>query len=396
MARKIGAHAVFIDQHTILKNGVVHLDDQGYITDIQHFPSGIQEQAGLEFYNGMLVPGFVNAHCHLELSHLRGRLLPGAGMAAFIEAAVSSRGQLPPDAYQAQVSAIDEMRRSGIVAVGDVCNTPASFTAKKQSPLYWHNFAEIMGQNPASARASFEHGLGLLRSAAPMAASISAHSQYSASSSLIGLVAEHCDLNQGIFAIHNQESASERAFVTAKEGSFSALFSKLGFPADTYIPYPEQDALQGLLPYLPEQAKIILVHNVHTQERDAAAAVEALGSSRLFWCLCPQSNLFIEGQLPAVEMLARSGARLCLGTDSLASCQRLSIFHEMKIVAEHFPALPLPQILEWATINGAHALNIAGQYGSIAKGKRPGLSIIAGLDLQNCRLNPTSIIKPLL
>ena len=395
MARKIGAHAVFIDRHTILKNGVVHVDDQGYITDIQHFPSGIQEQAGLEFYNGMLVPGFVNAHCHLELSHLRGKLQPGAGMSAFIEAAVSSRGQLPPDAYQEQVSAIDEMRRSGIVAVGDVCNTPASFTAKKQSPLYWHNFAEIMGQNPASARASFEQGLNLLRSAGGMAASLSAHSQYSASSTLIGLIAEHCDLNQGIFSIHNQESASEREYVTAKNGPFAALFSKLGFPTDTFSPYPAQDALQGLLPYLPEQAKVMLVHNVHSSARDVSAAVDAIGS-RLFWCLCPQSNLFIEERLPDAEMLARSGACICLGTDSPASCQRLSILQEMKVLSEHFPALPLPQILEWATINGAHALNIAGQYGSIAKGKRPGLSVIAGLDLQNCRLSPTSIIKPLL
>ncbi|RYF81051.1 MAG: hypothetical protein EON98_12840, partial [Chitinophagaceae bacterium] len=100
-----------------------------------------------------------------------------------------------------------------------------------------------------------------------------------------------------------------------------------------------------------------------------------------FFCLCVNANQYIEGVMPPVELFRKNGCRIVLGTDSLASNWSLSILDEMKTIRKHFPAIPLEEMLQWATINGANALGFDETLGSFENGKRPGVILLDGEDL---------------
>ena len=115
-----------------------------------------------------------------------------------------------------------------------------------------------------------------------------------------------------------------------------------------------------------------------------------------WFVLCPESNLFIENLLPDIELFRKNKLQICLGTDSLSSNHKLSILDEMKTIQSHFPSIPLIEIVSWATINGARALEMDSWAGTIEIGKRPGINLITGMDLQQLRLQPQSQIRKLI
>jgi cytosine/adenosine deaminase-related metal-dependent hydrolase len=115
----------------------------------------------------------------------------------------------------------------------------------------------------------------------------------------------------------------------------------------------------------------------------------------LFWCLCPRANLYIENRVPPVDLLTEEGCRIVIGTDSLASNESLDILAELKVLQDHFPEIPLAELVRWATLNGAMALRQKNTYGSIRRGKRPGLLLLQDVDLLNMRLLPESRVRRL-
>jgi cytosine/adenosine deaminase-related metal-dependent hydrolase len=136
-----------------------------------------------------------------------------------------------------------------------------------------------------------------------------------------------------------------------------------------------------LLKFLKNQS-LILVHNVHTSEEDLLFA-KASGK-KIAWCLCPNANLYIGGQLPAIDLFVKNKGEIVLGTDSLASNHQLSILEEIKTIARHFPDITTEQLLRWATINGAKAWQMDKLLGSFEKGKQPGV-ILCENDLSRLR-----------
>ena len=131
----------------------------------------------------------------------------------------------------------------------------------------------------------------------------------------------------------------------------------------------------------------MLVHNTVSQEADISFAGNYF--HRLYWCLCPNANLFIEDKLPDIELFRKHGSCITLGTDSLASNSSLSILEEIKTIQFHFPAVPLCEMLMWATQNGAEALGF-NHLGTFEKGKRPGVILIENIDNNNLGLLPAS------
>jgi cytosine/adenosine deaminase-related metal-dependent hydrolase len=133
----------------------------------------------------------------------------------------------------------------------------------------------------------------------------------------------------------------------------------------------------------------ILVHNTFTKERDIEYAIRNTqsanpDSSDVSWCLCVNANQYIEKALPPVDLLRKHNAAIVIGTDSLASNRSLSILDEIKTINRHFPHIPLDEILQWATLNGAKSLQMDTQLGSFEKGKKPGVVLIQQADdLQN-------------
>jgi cytosine/adenosine deaminase-related metal-dependent hydrolase len=103
-----------------------------------------------------------------------------------------------------------------------------------------------------------------------------------------------------------------------------------------------------------------------------------------------KANQYIEKALPPVDLLQKNGCRIVIGTDSLASNNSLDILDELKTISANFPAIQLAELLQWATLNGAKALQLQDQLGSFEKGKKPGVILIAGLENNNLTAQSTT------
>jgi aminodeoxyfutalosine deaminase len=342
----------------------------------------------VETLQGLLCPGFINCHCHLELSHLKGRLPEGSGLVDFLSAVIRGRGQagVADGTAGAAIAAAElEMLDGGIVAVGDICNTPDTIAQKANGRLYYHNFIETMGFIEGGATSRFAHSVGVFNAFAEAYAipiesnSIVPHAPYSVSAALFRLIAGFP--GNHLLTIHSQESEAENEFLLGGKGDFLRLYQLLGLDVSFFYGTGKR-SLEGFLPYFGRNQTLILVHNVATTADDLMAGGESMraaGGPDLYFCLCPNANLYIGGQLPDVGMLQRYGCDMVIGTDSLASNHRLSILEELKTLQRAFPELSTSTLLRWATANGARALQLETLLGSFSAGKQPGVLLIEDL-----------------
>jgi cytosine/adenosine deaminase-related metal-dependent hydrolase len=356
-----------------LKDGVLGVDEDGMITAV--FSADEAKDARIEniiHFEGLLVPGFVNTHCHLELSHLRGRVRQHTGLVDFVQAVMKLRGLDEAAIGPAMLQADRELFENGIVAVGDISNQGISADIKHGSKIYYHTFLEVMGFNPATARVSVNRVMELREKFGGLPHSIVPHAPYSVSVELFAELRQVWEKLGGPVSMHNQETPDENAFFERKEGGFLKFYEFLGLDIGFYKP-GGKTSLQTVLPMMPDGQKTLLVHNTMSSDADVlfAQALHPL----LYWCLCPNANLYIENRLPDVDMLRAAGLKITLGTDSLASNTRLSIFAEMLCLQEHFE-IPVTELIQWATWNGAEFLGITDRFGSLEAGKTPGINLL--------------------
>jgi cytosine/adenosine deaminase-related metal-dependent hydrolase len=371
---KFKGTAIFTGRELLPENMVLVLSDKGIVQDI--VPETVAGD-NVQQVNGILCPGFVNTHCHLELSHMAGVIPEGTGLPAFLTSVMEKRGTQDPDAQAiAMANAEMAMWQSGIAAVGDICNGTASLQQKKDSTLYYHSFVECLGFVPTFAQNRYDFSKGVLEQfrEAGLPCSIVPHAPYSVSADLFALLS--ATPNNTPISIHNQESEAENTLYRDKTGDFLNFYQHFGMDTTAFQP-TGTNSLPAWLPWF-KQLPLILVHNTFTQESDIQFAKD--NALQAYWCLCPQANLYIENRLPDITLLRNQGCTITLGTDSLASNHQLSIWEEIKTIRKHFPAIPLHEILQWATLNGAMALGIADLYGSFEKGKRPGVVVIDDID----------------
>ena len=195
-----------------------------------------------------------------------------------------------------------------------------------------------------------------------------------------------------ITTVHFKESEQEERLLKNAAGELMESYRAMGISPDMLhdmVP----DHITGIREYITENGNLILVHNTFAGEDDLRAAEER---GNCFFCLCPGSNLYIENTLPPVNEIRERTSAIVIGTDSLASNKSLNMLEEMKIISSSFPSIPLEEIVTWATINGAGALKIDSDYGSIEKGKTPGLVLIENADLENLSLKAESRARRLL
>lgn len=372
-------------------------DDDGTVAEITDTGGVLREQAGLEYYSGLLVPGFVNAHCHLELSHLKGKIPGKKGLGGFLGEINKLRNdeQLPDQ--KALEKADFQMQHSGTVAVGDISNSVASLEVKRTSRLFYHTFTEAFGFHPSRAEKAF----GIARYVesmfheAALSASVTPHSSYAVSEALFSKIKEKALSDNSILSIHNQESMAEEMFFKSCSGPiFNHLQQNLGLDVSHWKPVHE-NMLNWVLPLLPEENQLLLVHNTYTSMADISVIKKCRKIENTFFVLCPNSNLYIEDQLPPVPLFINEKLNLCLGTDSLASNHQLSVLQEMITLQQHFPDITLQELVTWACLNGARALGIEHRFGSFERGKNPGINLITGADLQQLKLTSDSRVKVL-
>lgn len=373
MISYLSASYVYPVNGPVIKNGIIGVDNDGLIREVLTAEEAKKRNIDqVSFYEGLMVPGFVNTHCHLELSNLKGEIDQHTGLTDFVQSVMKLRSS---DEYAIDIAMLEadkEMFENGIVAVGDIANQAVSITIKRSSPLYYHTFLEVMGFNPATAKASIRRALEFKEKFGDFPVTIVPHAPYSVSAELFEELRLVADALNGPVSMHNQETADENAFFERKEGGFLKLYEFLGLDIGFYEP-GGKTSLQTVLPLLSAKQKTLLVHNTTTSSADVAFA-EAQHPD-LYWCLCPNANLYIEDQLPDVEMLRSAGLKITLGTDSLASNTGLSILAEMLTLQDNFE-VPVGELVRWATLNGAEFLGITERFGSLEAGKKPGINVL--------------------
>lgn len=358
--------------HTWLPAGsTIEVTNDGTIVAVTDSPNAATLQ-----YEGILCPGFVNAHCHLELSHMRGVVPQHTGLIPFLKTIPTHRNDHTPEQKRmARIDAYNEMADNGIVAVGDIANTADTIDLRAMDRIHMYTFVEAIGFNDARADAAMGYALQTLSAYAgqqmggkKLSQSVTPHAPYSVSRSLfqkIGAQNIH-----GLLSIHNQESEEENRYFERKEGAVADLLHTLGIDDSQFAP-SGKTSLRTYLPWLPGNMQYLFVHNTYT----SAAEIDYANSycQQAFWCLCPNANKYIENRLPDIKMLMGATPNICIGTDSLASNTELCILSELKTIKEHYPEIEWQTLLRWATSGGAAALQMTDTVGSIEPGKQPGI-----------------------
>jgi len=365
--RFLQSPSVHLGNGNTLENAIIVLNADGSIENI-----GINLEVPsdkIEHFEGLLCPGFINTHCHLELSHLKGKVKEKTKLNGFIREVQALRNVEKEIVDAAIIAADEEMHANGIVAVGDISNTTATYECKQASAIYYHSFIELFAFNPAMAKETFEKGLTLKKEAETknINASIVPHAPYSVSDLLFEKIANA--KNNAILSIHNQETAAENELFQKGEGKMMEMLLKFGNKKEDFK-ITAKNSLPSYLSKLPTEKPLLLVHNTYSNQEDIAFAEKL--HQNLYWCFCPNANLYIENRLADIPSFVAAGVKITLGTDSLASNHQLSILEEMKTIQQAFPEISTAQLIKWATKNGANFLGLE-QYGELKVGSKSGI-----------------------
>ncbi|WP_235669565.1 amidohydrolase family protein [Solidesulfovibrio carbinolicus] len=299
----------------------------------------------------VLVPGLVNAHAHLELSHLRGQAPPPAGFCAWAGwLFAAARDTAPPDVLAAAVA---EAAATGTAAVIDVAGRagPAVARALREAGLSGLVCREILGRR---AGLSLDLPPQLVEAAGDgVTATVCGHALYSTAPELLRRVRAACRAHGAPFGLHLAEHAGEMELFTTGRGEFAAMLAGRLLPKDWQAPGRSPVAEAAALGLLGPDA--LAVHVVHLAPGDA----DILARSGATACLCPRSNARIGVGVADAPALAAAGVRLALGTDSLASNDDLDLWNEARALLAAHPGLPGRTVLEAMTINPARLLGRA-------------------------------------
>jgi cytosine/adenosine deaminase-related metal-dependent hydrolase len=375
--RKLRASKIFNGFDWLADNQVLILNENGVIDNIVPV-----NEAGdnIEHLEGILVPGFINCHCHLELSHLKNAVPVHTGLVNFLITVIKNRTADKEEIAGHMAAAEKEMFNNGIVAVADVCNTSQAIEIKRKSSLLWHNLIEVINLHDENLEKQLTHfnlvldqykTLDLSRATT----SLTPHAPYSVSGDTFKAL--NIATANSIISIHNQESFAENELFEKGEGEFLKLFDALG-QSGSPLKIGGKTSLKTWLPYFNNGQTILLVHNTFISEEDILFVKEYSKNNNveMIYCLCPNANLYIENTLPPVNLLLKHNCKIVLGTDSYSSNWQLNIASEIKTLCDHFSHLPISTILQWATANGAEVLHQNAVLGSLRAGKKPGIVLL--------------------
>ena len=355
-------------------------------------------ESGEELLDGAIVPGFVNAHCHVELSYMKGLFRKGTGMAGFIDQINALRDSFSPEVKLSCLKeAMDAMWDQGVVAMADISNCDDSFAVKASHPLYIRTFLEVFGAHPEDCPNVMEAVLALQKKALALGldAAPSPHACYTMSPELLS-ASSVAGLRSGYLSFHSEESWEEEQMMLCGSGPMWENRKANGIPTP---PVTGTSSLEYFLDRLlagglqaPVPGHVLLVHECCLTAEGAALARKLLREPYL--AVCPLSNLFIHRMLPPIPLMRESGIPICVGTDSLSSNDALCMVDELYCLQQAFPEVPLGELLEWACLNGARFLGKDAVLGTLEPGKTPGLVFISSCHSERSeeapRLTPQS------
>lgn len=375
-----------LECHEPIRRGYVEYDESGTILSVGNCADGESVE------RGALVPGFVNAHCHVELSHLHTKFRKGTGMAGFIDQINELRDWAGRDAKVELVQKwMDKMWADGVSAMADISNDDSSFDVKKNHGMYTRTFLEVFGSEPEMCEGVMADVTALKKLAdeAGIDAAPTPHSCYTMSPQLLSRSAA-AGLESGYLSYHSQESQEEEDLLRTGSGAMYENRKRSGMSTP---PVTGESSLKYFIDRLsavkpgPYRENILLVHNVCLSQDDINAAKDVM--ENVYWAICPLSNIFIHNALPPIPLMRENGLSIALGTDSLSSNDDLDMVKEMYCIHTSFPEVPMSEILTWASLNGARFLSKEAELGSLKPGKKPGIVRITDIDADGF-INSTS------
>jgi cytosine/adenosine deaminase-related metal-dependent hydrolase len=310
-----------------------------------------RDAAVLDHGAAVLMPTLVNAHTHLELTGMAGRVSPAGGFLAWVRRLVAFREGCAPAAREAALEdGLQELAAAGCGLAGDVRapDTPPSHAAAPELTVFREVLGDLTDPSPP------EPG------EAP-----AAHAPHSTHPALIARRHRLARRRGQMFGIHLAESPEEVEFICTGRGPWAEFLDERDIHWRGWG-LPARSPVQHLADLGVLDRHTLAVHLVQTDARDWAR----LADGRVRTCLCPRSNLALSGTLPDLPGLLGAGLRPALGTDSRASVASLSLFDEMAAVARAFPQVPPATVLAMATLYGAEALGREADWGSLLPGRR--------------------------
>ena len=345
---------IIVDPYTIIRDGYIRVE------------SGLIKETGrgscsghtIDHGPGSLLPVLVNAHTHLELCALKDKVLPEKGFRNWVENLINLRNSAgTKNLKTSAINGVKELIESGCGVIGEISTLGLTWEIVSNSSLRGVWFREFLGNVLPEEIACNENKL--------LIKSIAGHAPHTLSPELFADLKNITRKKNIPFSIHLAESEDEIIFLTTGKGIWADFLSERGvdfsswnLPVETPVRYLED------LGVLDENT--IAVHLIHTDEKD----FEILLRHNVRVCLCLRSNFNLHNMLPDITGMLKAGIKPCLGTDSLASAESLSIFDEMAFVSKSFPSIPPAEILAMATVNGARALGFGEMFGSLTPGKR--------------------------
>jgi cytosine/adenosine deaminase-related metal-dependent hydrolase len=315
-----------------------------------------------------ILPGLVNAHTHLELSWMRGRVPPGRdGMVGWVRRMLGIRRAAGQDDPGAMAAGIAEARAAGTALVGDVTNTLAAVPAIKAAGLSAVFFYELIGFNVADPWRMASEAMEAVAKLESdrVRGTIAPHAPYSVSPELFRDIAREVDMRKTVSTVHAGESREEMAFLRDGKGPWREMLLQF----NTWNPKWRPPAC-GPIEYLDRlgvlTGRLLVVHAVQL----GASELKRVADVDATIVTCPRSNIWIGVGEPPIQRFYASGARVAIGTDSLASVADLNLFSELAALRATAPHVPASRLLESVTRAGADALGFGGELGVLAPGAR--------------------------
>jgi len=378
----IHADGVITGDADAIQDGAVVVSNDGVVVDVGRAADVLPRHAGakIERVVGVVFPGLVNAHTHIELSVLRGRIAGGKGFLSWVGHLVATRTEVMDDEeLQAISSAVDDLDAFATTAVGEVTNRLTAVKALARKGIGGAVFHEVFGSKlePLQRRvASLPGEIEEVVGAWPgpdLGYAAAAHTLYTTHLDVVADLARLARERHLVTSVHLAEHPGERRALENGDGPIVDWLSELTkTPRESFTwphtsPVVLADKLGALGPH------VLAVHMTDAHPDELALVRERNAPV----VLCPRSNLYIELKLPPLLAMRRAGIEPALGTDSLASNASLDVLAEARALADRFPDVPARELMQMATWNGARALRRT-DLGRIVKGSRPGLAIVEG------------------